>query len=72
MNKNCDELKINTYICICIHVHEPKCGSVTSRTVSTFRISFHGLVNINFSVLCEVFLKFRKFCQWNDNYGEKR
>jgi hypothetical protein len=46
-----------------MHVHEPKCGTVTPCMVLTFRISFHDLVNINFSVFCEVFLKFRKFCQ---------
>jgi len=39
--------------------------------VLTLRINFRDLVNINFSVLCEVFLKLRKFCQKNDNYSEK-
>ena len=38
----------------------------------TFRISFRDLVNMNFSVFCEVFLKFRKIFRQNDNYGEKR
>ena len=35
-------------------------------------VSFHDLPNLNFSVFCEVLLKFSKFCQPYGNFGGKR
>jgi hypothetical protein len=39
--------------------------------VTYTRDSVHDLVNLNFSVVLDVFLKFRKLLQSYDNIGEK-
>jgi hypothetical protein len=60
-------LKIYSYVL----PHEPKFSEVFPLMVSVSGFSLCGVVNLNFFVFCTLFLKLRKYCQQDNNFGEK-
>ena len=53
-------------------LYEPEFSTVTPLMVLVSSVSIHDLPNLNFSVFCEAFLKFSKFCQPYDNIRRKK
>jgi hypothetical protein len=51
-------------------LHKPGHSTVTPLTA--LKSSLHDLVNLNFPVFCDIFLKLRKFCKLQDNFDEKK
>lgn len=53
-------------------LNQPEFRTFTPLTALMYRIRLHYLVNLNFSVFFDVFLRLRKYIPPYDNYGEKK
>jgi hypothetical protein len=68
----CSRVNFTFTITIYILLYEPEFSTMTPLMALASRVSLYDLINLNFSVFREVYLKWRKFCQPYDNFGEKR